>query len=164
MPSHIFPLIASRHFSTRNKVLAHSMQIWYKGPSPPTSINDSLQFELGKGGIDFDACSKSFETRLGRSSPSATFIGFLRTSFPNSLGTLVRGFSRATLVSSSGAELFLARRTGIVSPGSKAPSKIFENFDPQIPEKDSEMKQGLQANLRLQAGPRAKLVHAVTAQ
>jgi hypothetical protein len=43
---------------------------------------------------------------------------------------------------------------GIVSLRSKALSKIFENFEPQIPEKDGEMKQGLKAKLRLQAGPR----------
>jgi hypothetical protein len=142
------------------------------------SLNDSLQFHLGNGGIGLDARSKSFGTRSRRSSPPGAFIGFLRTSFSNFLGRLVRWFSRATLVSSSGAELFLAGRTGIVSPGSKALSKIFENFDPQIPEKDSEMKQGLKAKLRPQTGPRspifpgadvspkygAKVGQAVTAQ
>jgi hypothetical protein len=95
-------------------------------------FNESLQFRLGSEGIDFGARSKSFGTRLRRSSPSGTFIGFLRTSFSNFLGKLVRLFSRATLACWSGAELI---RTGIVSPRSNALSKIFENFEPQIPEK-----------------------------
>ena len=65
VPGHIFHFIASKHFSTRNKVLAHSMQIWYKGRPPQTSINESLQFQLGNGGIDLDAGSKSFRLDWG---------------------------------------------------------------------------------------------------
>ena len=96
-------------------------------------FNENLQFRVGSGGIGLGARSKSFGTRSRRSSPSGTFIGFLRTSFSNFLGKLVRWFSRATLACWSGAELF---RTEIVSPRSKALSKIFENFEPQISEKD----------------------------
>jgi len=113
---------------------------------------ESLQFRLGSGGIDLGTRSKSFGARSRRSSPSGTFIGFLRTSFSNFLGKLVRWFSRATLACRSGGESF---RTEIVSPRSKALSKIFENFEPQIPEKDGEMKKGTEGQLRLQAGPRS---------
>jgi hypothetical protein len=114
------------------------MQIWYKDHPPRRhDFNESLHFRLGSGGIDLGARSKSFGARSRRSSPSETFIEFLRTSFSNFLGKLVRWFSRATLACRSGGELF---RTGIVSPRSKALSKIFENSEPQIPEKDGEMK------------------------
>jgi hypothetical protein len=114
--------------------------------SPPgdNHFNESLQFRLGSGGIDLGARSKSFGTRSWRSSPSGTFIGFLRTSFSNFLGKLVRWFSRATLACWSGAELF---RTEIMSPRSKALSKIFENSEPQISEKDGEMKKGTEGQI-----------------
>ena len=64
--------------------------------SPQRHFNDSLQFHLGNGAIGLGARSKSFGTRSRRSSPSGTFIGFLRT-FSNFLGKLVSWFSRATL-------------------------------------------------------------------
>ena len=62
----------------------------------------------------------------------------------------MRWFSRATLACLSGGELI---RTGIVSPRSKALSKIFENFEPQIPEKDGEMKQGTEGQITTAGWP-----------
>jgi hypothetical protein len=56
----------------------------------------------------------------------------------------VRWFSRSTLACWSEGESF---RTEIVSPWSKALSKIFENFEPQISEKDGEMKQGTEGQI-----------------
>ena len=88
--------------------------------------------------------------RSRRSSPSGIFIEFLRTSFSNFLGKLVRWFSRATLACRSGGESF---RTEIVSPRSKALSKIFENFEPRISEKDGEMKQGNEGQITTAGWP-----------
>src|ERR1700726_1965465 len=50
------PLIASKHFSMRNKVLAHSMQIWYKGCPPRRHhlmrVNSFSSFTSETGGIE----------------------------------------------------------------------------------------------------------------
>ena len=139
------PLIGYKHFSTRNKVLAHYVQIWYKHHPPRRhDFNKSLQFRLGSGGIDLHARSKSFGTRSRRSLPFGTFTGFLRTSFSNFLGKAGEMVFPGDSSCWSGGELI---RTGIVSPRSKALSKIFENFEPQISEKDGEMKQGTKGQI-----------------
>jgi hypothetical protein len=129
------------------------MQIWYKDCPPRRhhlNDNDSLQFHLGNGGIGLNARSKSFATRSPRSSPSGAFIGFLRTSFSNSLGRLSEIALPGDYSGWSGGELI---RTGIVSPRSKALSKVFENFEPQIPEKDGEMKQGTEGQITTAGWP-----------
>ena len=113
-------------------------------------FNESLQFRLGSGSIDLGARSKSFGARSRRGSPSGIFIEFLRTSFSNFLGKLVRWFSRATLACRSGGESF---RTEIVPRRSKALSKIFENFEPRISEKDGEMKQGNEGQITTAGWP-----------
>ena len=56
--------------------------------------------------------------------------------------------------------IIFGRANGNCFPGSKAFSKIFENFDPEIPLKDSEMKRGMRPKAK--SGPNLQLFQALS--
>ena len=107
--------------------------------APQRHLNDSLQFHLGNGGDRPRRSQQKFCNSIGEKFAFWDFYWISENfvfQFSWKVGELVfRGDS--SLLKRRGIN-----SNGIVSPRSKALSKIFENFEPQMPEKDGEMKEG----------------------